>query len=149
MWFMPAMCACDSSPPCVLTGSRPFKPERAVLHERPALALLAEAQILELAHHDVGEAVIHLRHIDIVMRHAGHRERFRRRLGQAERRQVGPLRDRATASRMALGHAHHHHRPLAAYPCARSGALITTAAPPSLSSEQSSSRNGSEIMRED
>ena len=50
------------------------QPDAAVHHERPALALLAEAQDLELAHHGEGEAVVDLGDVDVLRPDAGHRE---------------------------------------------------------------------------
>ena len=70
-----------------------------------ALALLAEAEILELAHDDVGEAVVDLGDVDIVVRHAGHGESFGRGLGEPEAGQVRALRDGRGRIGMALGNA--------------------------------------------
>ena len=83
------------------------EPDGAALDEGAALALLAEAEILQLAHHDVGEAIVDLGDVDVVRRDAGHRERLGRGLGDAEPRHVGSLGDDARRIRMAFGDAHH------------------------------------------
>ena len=121
--------------------------ERAALDEGAALALGAEAEILELAEHDIGEAVVDLGDVDIGRRDARHGEGARRGLGQAEPRHVRPLGDGARAVRMALRDAGDSTRGRRRS-CARSAALTTTAAAPSLSRLQSSSRSGSAIIRE-
>ena len=90
-----------------------IKPDCTACNERPALALVAETHVLELAKNDVSEAIVDLRDVDIVVRDAGHRERLGRGLGDPQPGHVGTLRDDAGRVRMAFGDTHDVHRRLA------------------------------------
>src|SRR5208283_3697872 len=62
--------------------------DKAAFDEGPALTLLAKAEVLELDNHDRREAVVNLRHVDILRSHPGHRigaftSVFRRRRDEA------------------------------------------------------------------
>ena len=85
---------------------RAAETDAAVHDERPALALLAEAQDFELADHREGEAVVDLGDVDVLGADARHVVGARRGLHEAELQQVGTLRDRSRRFGMALGHAH-------------------------------------------
>src|SRR6185436_14940396 len=87
------------------------RPDRAALDEGAALALAAEPEVLDLAEDGEGEAIVDLGDIDVSRSDPGHRERARRRLGEAQRREVRTLRDDARRIGMALGGAHHVDRP--------------------------------------
>ena len=81
----------DSWPPLVLLGKLPSQRERVRAHERRALALVAEAEVLELHHHDHGIVVVGLHEVDV----GGRRRRPARRARRgpcASRR--GPSSDR-------------------------------------------------------
>ena len=63
---MPSTCASESWPPEVLVGSAPPMRSAPERDEGAAFALLAEAVVLELRQHHVGEAVVDLRGVDVV-----------------------------------------------------------------------------------
>ena len=66
---------CERPPPSVLVGSAPPSAQLAVLDERAAFALLAEAERLERQQHHRRERVVDLADVDVVGRHAGPLER--------------------------------------------------------------------------
>ena len=70
---MPSTCASESWPPDVLVGSAPPMRSAPEATNGAALALLAEAVILELREHHVGEAVVDLRGVDVLRAEARHR----------------------------------------------------------------------------
>ena len=115
---------------------RAAEADRAALDEAPALALRAEAEVLELDDHGDGEAVVELGDVDVGGRDARHRERVAARLHRAGRGDVVVLADVGVREAVAL--AEQVDRPLAQV--ARPRALVTTnAAAPSETSAQSSS----------
>ena len=65
----------ESPPPSVLVGQRAADAELAVLDERPALAVPAEAERLEGQQHHRGERVVDLADVDVGRREPGPLER--------------------------------------------------------------------------
>jgi hypothetical protein len=58
-------CAKDSRPPWVLHGDAAAVGDLPVIDEAPALALGAEAQVLQHHDHGAGEAVVDPGHVDV------------------------------------------------------------------------------------
>ena len=65
-------CVYERPPPFVFVGSEPPGPELAVLDERAALALRAEAEVLEVEQRGDREAVVAHQHVDVGRLDAGH-----------------------------------------------------------------------------
>ena len=92
--------------------------DAAVHDERPALALLAEAQQFELVDHGEGEAVVDFGHVDVPGADACHVVGARGGLREAKLQEVGALGDRGRRFGMALGHAHDGDQRLPEVACA-------------------------------
>ena len=80
----------ESPPPSVFVGSGPSKREPSALDERAALALRAEAEVLEREQHGDRERVVELQHVDVVEGHPGPLERQRAGLRRGRRRSDRP-----------------------------------------------------------
>ena len=72
------------------------------LDEAPALALRAEAEVLQLRDHGDGEAVVELGDVDVGGLHAGHRERLAPGLHRAGGRDVVVFADVGVGEAIAL-----------------------------------------------
>src|SRR5262245_36651092 len=82
-------------------GQRPAHSQPAVLHEWPALALVAETEIFERDQQHVGERVVELAHVDVGGREPGPGERELAGHRGGTRREVVPLAHRDVRRRFA------------------------------------------------
>ena len=137
----------------MLIGSRATHVDRAARRERAALALGAEAVVLELQEHGDGEAVVELGDVDVVGSEAGAAvQRCRPTAfagsGDASRAAAtGNSMPGCGSVRRRLGDGADQRRRLAARSRARSVLVTTTAQAPSVSRQKSNSRSGVEIIR--
>ena len=136
----------QSPPPSVLKGSLPVaRDEVAVGHELAALALGAEAEVLQRDQHGDGEAVVDGRVLDVRGLDAGLGEGRRPRPDGARIREVDApahlVLDRLARARAAARAAASRRR-------ATSGLTTTMAPPPSVITQQSRRCSGSEIIGE-
>ena len=99
---------CERPPPSVLVGQRAVEAHAAVGDERPAFALLAEAEPLERLQHHRRERVVDLADVDLFGRDARPLERERAAAGRGRLGEVVPLAHRGVRRRLAG--AEHPHR---------------------------------------
>ena len=95
----------------MLIGSRPPSAIAPPSTKGPPSPLRQNPRSSISAEDGEGEAIVDLGDVDVGRPDPGHRERARRRLGEAQRREVRTLRDDARRIGMALGGAHHVDRP--------------------------------------
>ena len=119
--------------------------QRSVLDEFPRLALLAEAERFQLQHDDVSKAVVNLGKIHVLGCHAGHPEGMRGREAEPDLEKVRTVRNVVSGVRVPFRNAHDVDGIMPQVQ-ARSADVTTTAQAPSVSRQQSRTRNGEATM---
>ena len=124
-------------------AARP-EPEPAVSTNGSALALLAEAKVLERDHHHEREGVVDAAQVDVVGRHAGASNAIGPETAAGDPCEVGPLAHRRVRDVLAV--TEHPHRLRSGSRRTRSSAASITAQPPSDRMQHCSFVNGSAII---